>query len=545
MAQPRWLGLWGLLVAAAAGALYGLGSIGYPLAEPDEARYGEVARAMLVGGDWVTPHLNFQPYFHKPPLLFWLSATSFAQFGVSELAGRLPVVLTGLLTLAMIALLARRMYGASEAVIAAAIAACAPLFALLAQILSPNMPLACFLTVALGAVWLAEQSSGRAWWRVAYASTALAVLAKGPVAVVLVLGPAGLSSSPAAAGAACCGPSTGPGSPSRCCWRSLVRPDELAQPRLPAFLRRRAAPRPLPLEHGAFAALVGIPRRRSACCRGACAAARLARARAAVDPRGWAAPTRYLVLWVALIMGFALSSSKLVTYALPAVPPAAILLARFLCLALRAGRREGLRRIAPLTILAGLAMSLCAAILPLLISHWRMPLIAPYLFAGGLVLAAGGWAVRRAVAAPRPWAGLAAFAITAFALMAVAVAGRGLANDSRALALAARAAAAPGDRVAVFHADLYGMNFYTGRPYVVVGRQSGPSPYGGPVDPTLRWPTTDDLRRAWAGPTRLFLVIGPRELERLSPPLDPPPIPLARTPKKLLVVNRPAALAPP
>ena len=81
--------------------------------------------------------------------------------------------------------------------------------------------------------------------------------------------------------------------------------------------------------------------------------------------------------------------------------------------------------------------------------------------------------------------------------MSVAIAGRGLANESRTLALAARPLAASGARLATYQAELHGLNFYTGRPYVVVGQQANASPYGGPADPALRWPGNDDLLRAW------------------------------------------------
>ena len=43
-----------------------------PLALPDEGRYGEVSRWMLLSGDWLVPRLNGLPFFHKPPLLHWL-----------------------------------------------------------------------------------------------------------------------------------------------------------------------------------------------------------------------------------------------------------------------------------------------------------------------------------------------------------------------------------------------------------------------------------------------------------------------------------------
>ena len=64
--QKSWLilaALWLLLLVMAALR---------PLAVPDEGRYGEVGRWMLVSGDWLTPRLNGLPFFHKPPYAFMM-----------------------------------------------------------------------------------------------------------------------------------------------------------------------------------------------------------------------------------------------------------------------------------------------------------------------------------------------------------------------------------------------------------------------------------------------------------------------------------------
>ena len=55
-----------------------------PLALPDEGRYAEVGRWMLSSGDWLTPRLDGVPFFHKPPLLYWLE-------GVSTCYNRVPM----------------------------------------------------------------------------------------------------------------------------------------------------------------------------------------------------------------------------------------------------------------------------------------------------------------------------------------------------------------------------------------------------------------------------------------------------------------------
>ena len=74
--------------------LLGLGSPA--LYDPHESLYAEIARDMVVRGDWLTPHLNGTRYLDKPPLFYWLIAISYTVFGVSEFSARLPIALAGL-----------------------------------------------------------------------------------------------------------------------------------------------------------------------------------------------------------------------------------------------------------------------------------------------------------------------------------------------------------------------------------------------------------------------------------------------------------------
>ncbi|HBB96853.1 MAG TPA: hypothetical protein DC054_15855 [Blastocatellia bacterium] len=93
LAKRAWL----LLFVAIAGFyLWGLGS--FPLVGPDEPRYAEVAREMLVRRDFITPTLGGLPWFEKPPLLYWMMMLSYRVLGVSEYAARLGPAICGLLT---------------------------------------------------------------------------------------------------------------------------------------------------------------------------------------------------------------------------------------------------------------------------------------------------------------------------------------------------------------------------------------------------------------------------------------------------------------
>lgn len=57
-----------------------------PLLPIDETRYLSVAWEMYIRQSYLVPTLNFQPYFQKPPLIFWLIDLAWATFGVSRVA---------------------------------------------------------------------------------------------------------------------------------------------------------------------------------------------------------------------------------------------------------------------------------------------------------------------------------------------------------------------------------------------------------------------------------------------------------------------------
>jgi 4-amino-4-deoxy-L-arabinose transferase-like glycosyltransferase len=87
--------------------LYGLGHL--PLLGPDEPRYAQVAREMFLRGDFVTPTLGAHTWFEKPALLYWLMMISYKLFGVSEWSARLGPALCGLLTIAAVWTIGRRL----------------------------------------------------------------------------------------------------------------------------------------------------------------------------------------------------------------------------------------------------------------------------------------------------------------------------------------------------------------------------------------------------------------------------------------------------
>lgn len=99
-----------LLVLLSMGFLYfwGLGSVGFQ--DPDEGMYAEIAREMLASGDWVIPRFNGVPYIEKPPLMYWLTAGTYAVLGPSEFSARLWKVIPMLATVLLTYALGRRLF---------------------------------------------------------------------------------------------------------------------------------------------------------------------------------------------------------------------------------------------------------------------------------------------------------------------------------------------------------------------------------------------------------------------------------------------------
>jgi 4-amino-4-deoxy-L-arabinose transferase-like glycosyltransferase len=184
--QPRaahWPYLLALALMGAVLLIYRLATPG--LMDPDEGRYAEIAREMLAYKDWLIPHLNALPYLEKPPLVYWLTALSFKTLGYTELAARLPVALSALGGIFLAYYLARVLWGPAAAFLAATVLASCAGYVVMGRLLTLDMTFALLLNAAVGMGYLALSRGRTRLWPWAYLALGLAVLAKGPVAVVL------------------------------------------------------------------------------------------------------------------------------------------------------------------------------------------------------------------------------------------------------------------------------------------------------------------------------------------------------------------------
>ena len=76
----------------------------------DEINFAESAREMIVTGNYSRVMIDYQPFWEKPPLFFWLQAASMKIFGINEFAARFPNSICGIITLCLIFFLGRKYF---------------------------------------------------------------------------------------------------------------------------------------------------------------------------------------------------------------------------------------------------------------------------------------------------------------------------------------------------------------------------------------------------------------------------------------------------
>ncbi|MHB8471734.1 MAG: phospholipid carrier-dependent glycosyltransferase [Gammaproteobacteria bacterium] len=366
---------------------------------PDEGRYSEIPREMLVSGDFVTPHLDGVKYFEKPPLFYWLQAGAIKTFGLNTWALRLMPTLFTLLACLAVYGAGRRFYGRRAGLWSAAILASSFLFYVLGRVIILDMAVTTLMSAALLAFLVGVQTPDGGRRRLYlwgfYILMALATLTKGLIGIILpgmvifvwlalynewrllktLYIPSGLLLFLLVAAP----------------WHILV---SLRNPEFPYFyfvqqhfLRyfTQAEQRYQPdwffipiLLLGLYPWSAFLPQA-------------IRRALPTWSQRGAHKDTVFLLLWAGLIFTFfSLSQSKLVPYILPVFPPLAILIGHYLATVERSahGLRYGLIALGLLGIAGGTVLIALPLIFTTGLAHTQLqqfPGEDVYLIAGALM----------------------------------------------------------------------------------------------------------------------------------------------------------------
>jgi hypothetical protein len=179
-----------LLLIALGGLLFipFLGSV--HLYDWDELNFAEASREMLETGNFMRVTINYQPFWEKPPLFFWLQACSMKLFGVNEFAARFVNAITGIITLLIVYTIGRKRFDAPFGLLWALAFAGSllPHVFFKSGIIDPvfNLFIFCGLTNA-ASVLMSDDRGARGMLSLAAGIfIGLAILTKGPVALIVL-----------------------------------------------------------------------------------------------------------------------------------------------------------------------------------------------------------------------------------------------------------------------------------------------------------------------------------------------------------------------
>jgi 4-amino-4-deoxy-L-arabinose transferase-like glycosyltransferase len=169
-----------------AGAMLFLVNLGGPsLWDVDEGRNSGCSLEMLEARDWLIPTFNAELRVDKPALLYWLQMLTYQALGVNELAARLPSALAALLTVLLVYELGRSLFGGGTGLLAGLIFASTPMVCAAARFANPDALLNLFTVLPLLTFWVGYSRARRYLCVPISLGMALAVLAKGPVGVLM------------------------------------------------------------------------------------------------------------------------------------------------------------------------------------------------------------------------------------------------------------------------------------------------------------------------------------------------------------------------
>jgi 4-amino-4-deoxy-L-arabinose transferase-like glycosyltransferase len=155
------------------------------LMDPDEAHYAQLTREMLRAGNWMIPLLDGLPYIDKPVLFHWLQGIAIAMLGETEAAMRLPSAFAAIALFWVTRWTGEQLFDARIGVRAWLMLATLPLTFMLGSIGVFDMVFTAFLFGAIAfALVAALRNRPKLQW-VSCVLLSLAVMTKGPVALVL------------------------------------------------------------------------------------------------------------------------------------------------------------------------------------------------------------------------------------------------------------------------------------------------------------------------------------------------------------------------
>jgi 4-amino-4-deoxy-L-arabinose transferase-like glycosyltransferase len=145
----------------------------------DEVLYAAVAKTMVEGGDWLHLHLGPDPYWNKPPLVFWLAGGAYRVLGPSVFTAKVFPALFGVGACVVLYFLARRLTSERVALLAGLVLATTPRFVRTSATFRLDSAVTFFTLLALLLYLRALERPALRTWLAAGVAWGLGVMAKG------------------------------------------------------------------------------------------------------------------------------------------------------------------------------------------------------------------------------------------------------------------------------------------------------------------------------------------------------------------------------
>jgi 4-amino-4-deoxy-L-arabinose transferase-like glycosyltransferase len=154
-----------------------------------EARYSEISRIISETNNWITLQIDYGvPFWAKPPLSSWLSASSFNILGVNEFAARFPYLLLSIGIILMLGKYARKQH--LPFYLPGFILLTIPEFYLHAGVVSTDTALTFSVVLCMLSFWESLQNPNKTIWNyLFFVGIGLGLLAKGPIVIILTIPP--------------------------------------------------------------------------------------------------------------------------------------------------------------------------------------------------------------------------------------------------------------------------------------------------------------------------------------------------------------------
>jgi len=160
----------------------------YGMLDPTDSFFFEVPREMIECRHYVTALYNYVDWLDKPAFPFWLTIISYKLFGINDFAARLPAAISGIILVVATYIFTLKKIGRRAGILSALILSGSPLFLIVGHVALSDEALSMLFGMSMLFIGSALSSHTQKINLLGYLFLSLAVLCKGPIALILVLG---------------------------------------------------------------------------------------------------------------------------------------------------------------------------------------------------------------------------------------------------------------------------------------------------------------------------------------------------------------------